>query len=157
MGLAPIFLGPGQGHGVVSAEDEIGWPNLFSAENLELVPFLFLMFGNRERQDYMCVAPHFPRDELWVFNLGMLLRNLSQSEPLGSDERRVKGGLDSVCGVVGSFMSLPDQVNSASSFPCVLPRRPVLCVRCSQDPCACRPPRNSTHSYCWLCYVISTG
>ncbi|XP_074181326.1 maestro heat-like repeat-containing protein family member 1 isoform X1 [Rhinolophus sinicus] len=33
----------------------------------------------------------------------------------------------------------------------------VPCVRCYLGPCARRPSRNSTHSCCWLCCVISTG
>lgn len=41
----------------------------FSAENLELVSFLFLMLGNEEKADCMCVAPYFPRYELWAFSL----------------------------------------------------------------------------------------
>lgn len=37
----------------------------FSAENLELVSFLFLMLGNEEKADCMCVAP-FPPTYVWA-------------------------------------------------------------------------------------------
>lgn len=132
-------------------------PTLFSAETLDLAPVLFLMLEDIGRADCMCMAPHSPRDELWTFSLWVLLRNLSQSElcPLGSD--REGQGWTQCVGLWDHFMPLPGLVNSASSFPCVLPRQCVPCVRCSLGPSAGSPSRNSTPGCCWLCCVISTG
>lgn len=74
-------------------------PQSFSAENLELIPFLFVMLGNEHREDCMCVALHFPRDELWPFSLWVFLTSLRQTElcPLGGDRRGT--GQDYVCGI----------------------------------------------------------
>lgn len=133
-GLALIFLGPGQWHGG-GAEDEVWLPEIgvdkvcptsFSAENLELVPFLFLMLGNRERADCMCMAPQFPGMSCGLSVFGCFLEPESEyTVPFG--QRHGGAGLDSVCGTVGPFyvFTRPSQF----SFP--LPTCPqAACALC---------------------------
>lgn len=103
-------------------------PKSFFADNLELVFFLFLMLGNEDRADSMCVAPHFLRDELRAFSLWVFLTSLRQNElcPLGGD--RGGTGQDSVCWIVGPFYLCPGLVNVVVPFPCVFPQ--VACALC---------------------------